>query len=169
VNKPSVVRNAILSDLPELRRLFYAMMAEAGIDDFNIGKVQKRLDRGIKRDGGILLVATGKPGRLVGFILFELIAPWFSDAERITEVCIFVEPGHRRSVGARELRNVAAWWRKESDTHKTDAAPVGANSAPAAQNGAAVAPEPKASEGPKGSVGVVETLTESIDRTSCEH
>jgi hypothetical protein len=164
VNKPSVVRNAILSDLPELRRLFYAMMAEAGIDDFNIGKVQKRLDRGIKRDGGILLVAIGKPGRLVGFILFELIAPWFSDAERITETCIFVEPGHRRSVGARELRKVAAWWRKESDKRKPDAAPAVANSLSAAQNGAAATPEPKASDGPKGTVGVLETLTKRIDR-----
>jgi hypothetical protein len=125
--------------MPELRRLFYAMIAEAGIDEFNIGKVQKRLERGIKRDGGILLVATGKPGRLVGFILFELIAPWFSDAERVTETCMFVEPGHRRSVGARELRKVAEWWRNESDTRKTDAAPAGANSAPASQNGAAAA------------------------------
>jgi hypothetical protein len=125
--------------MPELRRLFYAMMAEAGVDEFNIGKVQKKLERGIKRDGGILLVATSKPGRLVGFILFELIAPWFSDAERITETCIFVEPGHRRSVGARELRKVAAWWRNESDKRKTDAAPAEVNSSPAAQNGAAVA------------------------------
>jgi hypothetical protein len=125
--------------MPELRRLFYAMMAEGGVDNFSIGKVQKALERGIKRDGGILLVATGKPGRLVGFILFEMIAPWFSDAERVTETCIFVEPGHRRSVGARELRKVAAWWRKESDKRKTDAAPAGANSASAAQNGAAAA------------------------------
>jgi len=55
------VRNATPQDMPELRRLFYAMMAEAGLDNFNIGKVQKRFERGIKRDGGILLVATGKP------------------------------------------------------------------------------------------------------------
>jgi hypothetical protein len=140
VNKPPVVRNANLQDMPELRRLFYAMMAEAGVDEFNIGKVQKKFERGIKRDGGILLVATGKPGRLVGFILFELIAPWFTEAERITEVCIFVEPGHRRSVGARELRKVAGWWRKESDKRKTDAAPAVANSLSAAQNGAATTP-----------------------------
>jgi hypothetical protein len=134
-----------LSDLPELRRLFYAMMAEAGVDNFSIGKVQKRLERGIKREGGILLVATGKRGRLVGFILFELIAPWFSDAERITETCIFVEPGHRRSIGARELRKVAAWWRTESDTRKTEAAPAGANSASIPQNGgAADTPKPVA-------------------------
>jgi hypothetical protein len=125
--------------MPELRRLFYAMMAEAGADNFSIAKAQSALERGIKRDGGILLVATGKPGRLVGFILFELIAPWFSDAERITETCIFVEHGHRRSVGARELRKVAEWWRKESDKRKTDTAPVGANSLSAAQNGAAAA------------------------------
>jgi hypothetical protein len=138
-NGSSSVRNATLSDLPELRRLFYAMMAEAGVDDFDVGKVQKKFERGIKREGGILLVATGKPGRLVGFILFELIAPWFSDAERVTETCIFVELGHRRSVGARELRKVAEWWRKESDKRKPDAAPAGANSAPTAQNGAAAA------------------------------
>ena len=143
MNKPPVVRNANLQDMPELRRLFYAMMAEAGVDEFNIGKVQKKFERGIKRDGGILLVATGKPGRLVGFILFELIAPWFSDAERITETCIFVEHGHRRSVGARELRKVAEWWRKESDKRKTDTAPVGANSAAIPQNGSAdAAPKP---------------------------
>ena len=61
MNKPPVVRNATPQDMPELRRLFYAMMAEAGLDNFNIGKVQKRFERGIKRDGGILLVATGKP------------------------------------------------------------------------------------------------------------
>jgi hypothetical protein len=127
--------------MPELRRLFYAMMAEGGVDNFNIGKVQKRFERGIKRDGGILLVATGKPGRLVGFILFELIAPWFSDAERVTETCIFVAPGHRRSVGARELRKVAEWWRKESDKRKPDAAPAGANSASVLQNGSVDAPD----------------------------
>jgi hypothetical protein len=66
------VRNATAQDMAELRRLFYAMMAEAGVDNFSIGKVQKRFERGIERDGGILLVATGKPGRLVGFILFEI-------------------------------------------------------------------------------------------------
>jgi hypothetical protein len=125
--------------MPELRRLFYAMMAEAGADNFNITKAQSAFERGIKRDGAMLLVAPGKPGRLVGFILFELVAPWFSDAERITETCMFVEPGHRRSVGARELRKVAAWWRKESDKRKPDASPAVANSAPAAQNGAATA------------------------------
>ena len=81
--------------------------------------------------------------RLVGFILFEMIAPWVSEAERIAEVCKFVEPGHRRSVGARELGKVAAWWRKESDKRKTDTAPVGANSAAIPQNGSAdAAPKP---------------------------
>jgi hypothetical protein len=70
---------------------------------------------------------------------YELISPWFSDAERIAETCIFVEPGHRRSVGARELRKITAWWRKESDKRQPDAAPAVANSLSVVQNGAAAA------------------------------
>jgi hypothetical protein len=36
--KPKSPRNAEPGDMPELRRLFYNMTAEAGIDDFNISK-----------------------------------------------------------------------------------------------------------------------------------
>jgi hypothetical protein len=80
----------------------------------SISKVQQAFERGIKRDDAMLLVAPGESGRLVGFLLFELIAPWFSDTRQTTETCIFVEPGHRRSVGARELRKFAAWHRRET-------------------------------------------------------
>jgi hypothetical protein len=131
MSKSPAIRNAVDADMPELRRLFYAMMAEAGVDDFSIGKVQSVFERGIKRDDAMLLVATGKPGRLVGFLLFEPMAPWFSDARRVTETCIFVELGHRRSIGACELRKFAAERRKESDKRKPEAAPT-AQKAPAA-------------------------------------
>jgi hypothetical protein len=141
-SRPTVIRNAVAGDMPELRRLFYAMMAESGMDDFNITKVQSAFERGIKRDGAMLLVATGKPGRLVGFLLFEPIAPWFSDERRVTETCIFVEPGHRRSVGARKLRKFAEERRKESDKRKAEAVPAAPNVPSKAQNGAAAASQP---------------------------
>jgi hypothetical protein len=135
MNKPPAIRNAVDADMPELRRLFYAMMAEAGVDDFSITKVQSAFERGIKRDDAMLLVATGKPGRLVGFLLFELIAPWFSDARRVTETCIFVEPGHRRSIGARALRKFAEEGRRVGDGRKTEAAPTAQKTPAASQNG----------------------------------
>jgi hypothetical protein len=82
--------------------------------------------------------------QLVGFLLFELTAPWFSDAQRIIETCISVEEGHRRSVGARELRKVAAWWRKEGDKRKPQAAPTAQKALAVSQNGteATVATKP---------------------------
>jgi hypothetical protein len=92
----------------------------------------------------MLLVATGKPGRLVGFLLFELNAPWFSDGRRVTETCIFVEPGHRRSIGARELRKFAEERRKEGDGRKPEAAPTVQKAPVVSQNGtgATVAAKP---------------------------
>jgi hypothetical protein len=53
-----------------------------------------------------------------------------------TETCIFVEPGHRRSIGARELRKFAAGRRKESDKRKPGAAPTAQKAPAVSQNGA---------------------------------
>jgi hypothetical protein len=53
----------------------------------------------------------------------------------------FVEPGHRRSIGARALRKFAEERRKESDGRKTDAVPVAPYVPPNAQNGVAIAPQ----------------------------
>jgi hypothetical protein len=140
--KPPVVRSAVAGDILELKRLFYAMMAEAGVDDFSISKVQQTLERGIKRDGAMLLVACGKSGRLVGFLLFELIAPWFSDTRQTTETCIFVEPGHRRSIGARELRKFAAWHRTEGAGRKIEVVAPASKPPASVQNGSRAVPQP---------------------------
>jgi hypothetical protein len=60
-NRLPAVRSDVGGDTPELRRLFYGMMAESGSDDFNVSKARGAFERGIKHDA-LLLVAPGKPG-----------------------------------------------------------------------------------------------------------
>jgi hypothetical protein len=75
-------------------RLFYSMQTENGIYDANIEKVRAMFDRG------------------KGMVLFATTNVWFSDAQRMTEILCFIDPGHRRSQNARELRKFAEQCRR---------------------------------------------------------
>ena len=157
----SRLRNAQSGDMRELRRLFFNMVAEAGIPDFNISKVDAAFERGIKRDGSLLLVAPSKPGRLIGFALFGLIPQWFTDAGRLTELCVFIDNGHRRSDAAGELRKVVNWWRRESERQKPENVAAKASPVAAEQKCLPETPQPAA---PENSTGVSDTPAEPISQ-----
>jgi hypothetical protein len=136
-DKPAAVRNAVPSDMMELKRLSYALMAESNIDDFSIVKMEKALERGIKGDGAMLTVAPDRSGRLVGFILFTLQPSWFSDTLNIVQTALFIERGHRRSLGAMELRKVSRLARQWAKAPKPSIVRPVPRPQVAAQNGAA--------------------------------
>jgi hypothetical protein len=140
--KPPAVRNAIAGDMLELKRLFYALMAESGIDDFSIAKAERALERGIKREGAILTVAPDRSGRLIGFILFTLQPSWFSDTAQIVQTALFIERGHRRSLGAMELRKVSRLARQWAKAPKPSIVRPAPKPQPSAQNGTGTAPQP---------------------------
>ena len=71
-----------------------------------------------------MLVVTGKPGRLKGAMLIAAIDVWYASVPRLTEVFLYIDPGHRRSANARELRNFAAACRGRDSSHLSDGAQI---------------------------------------------
>jgi hypothetical protein len=61
--------------------------------------------------------------------------------QRLTELCLFIDQGHRRSDSAAQLRRFVAWWRRESDGRKPDTATVKASPAVEEQKCVPVAPQ----------------------------
>jgi hypothetical protein len=100
--KSRILRRGERADEAEFVRLFHAMAAESGIEDFNIDKVRAMFDRAIRRDRAALVVA-GEPGHLQGVVLFGFQYPWFADSARMTMLSVFLDPDHRGLMPAREL------------------------------------------------------------------
>jgi hypothetical protein len=123
----------------ELKRLFYALMAESGIDDFSITKAERALERGIKGEGAMLTVAPDRSGRLSGFILFTLRAPGSQTRRALFKR--FIERGHRRSLGAMGLRKVSRLARQWAKAPKPSNVRPAPKPQPPNQNGAAAAPQ----------------------------
>jgi hypothetical protein len=133
--KAKTLRSAEKSDLPELTRLFCSMLAEVGrLHEIDTQKANAAFQRGIDRERSMLVVASGSQGRLNGFLLLGSVEPWFSNTTRVQEICLCIDRGHLRSRGARELREFAAYVRKDDATRKASKVAPTVARAPEPQN-----------------------------------
>jgi hypothetical protein len=124
----NIARVGKLNDLPELLRLTTSQQAAAGkLAELNLSKITKAFGRAIANDRSMILVAPGTGGRLNGFLLIGLVEEWFSNANRISQLCVCVDRGHLRSKGVRELKQFADWARKEAGSNSDGVATLPAN------------------------------------------
>ena len=111
--KQGNVRDATRADIPELERLLCADQAAAGkLADVNVPRMRAAFERGIAKDGSMLVVAPGTRGRLNGFLLIRWIEVWFSSGAKRLDLHVCIDGSHRRSRSVVELRGFADWVRR---------------------------------------------------------
>lgn len=99
------VRIAQPEDLDGIMHLARLVNEENGVFKMNEDKVQALVIPCLFKDGGIMGVI-GPKDRIEGLVMLRISSYWYSDAQFLEEMCVYVHPEYRQAAGGRASRLV---------------------------------------------------------------